>query len=45
MICAEQFRQCKDLTTHLLGHDASDLQVMGLERFMLAKLSPDKIAQ
>ena len=45
MVCAEQFRECKQLTTHLLGHDASDLQVLGLERFKLAKLSPDKIAQ
>jgi hypothetical protein len=36
---------CKDLTTHLLGHDASDLLVLGMERFMLAKLCPDKIAE
>ena len=41
MVCAEQFRECKQLTTHLLVHDASDLQVLGFERFMLAKLSPD----
>ena len=44
MFCALMFRECKQLTSHLLEHDASDLQVLGFERFMLAKVCKDKLA-
>ena len=43
MTCAKQYRLCKDLTIHLLEHDATDLKVLGFERFMLAKVCRDKI--
>jgi hypothetical protein len=45
MICAQQFRECKRLTTHLLGHHAGDLQVLGMERFMLAKGQHEQIEE
>ena len=37
MICAATFKKCQQLTSHLLGHHAADLQVLGYERFMLAR--------
>jgi len=43
MICAKQYHLCKDLAIHLLQHDATDLKVLGFERFMLAKVCRDKI--
>ena len=42
MICAATFGECKQLTGHLLEHDNSDLQVLGYERFMLARVTKDK---
>jgi len=44
MICAKLFSECKKLTSHLLGHDASDLKVLGFERFMLARMCKDQQA-
>ncbi len=44
MICAKLFSECKKLTSHLLGHDASDLKVLGFERFKFARMCKVKQA-
>ena len=43
MICAQQFHECKQLTSHLLGYHASDLRVLGYERFMLERGHKDQV--